>query len=821
MKRKRAVGWVSGFAVAMLVACGVTAAVAGDAAGSLRFRIFDNTNGKPIAGAVVDVSPPGGATTRTLTSDADGRIAIAGLTPGEYRATIRASGRVPLSSTPIRLTDGGVIEQAVGMLPGETLSGRVVNADGKPIGTAQVCAAPFLSIARAPQTGLAFAPITASGALVCATSAADGAAALPPLPSGAYRLTVRAPGFSPVENARVDLASGARPATWALSPAGALAARLVDASGRGVADAKLVLKDRLRGRTVQISTDASGAVRVEGLAAGYWRLEIEPAEHLALVRDNVSVEPGQTTDLGTLHARPAASLDARFVGPDGKAVAAAEVRVQESSAAKRILRVATTDENGRVHVGGLPAGAVVDVLVRPKATWAARSFESVRLPLADGAFTLEPSVRLTGRAVPEAGSVLPHGSRVVVWPRAGNPSFDATGGLAATAPVDLATGAFTVEGVPPGGPVEVRLYAPGLGEAAATVSVDDGKDASGVELRPQKSAYVLRGRVIDAAGRPVAGARLATATTDAEGRFTIEGLAPGPNRLVVTHPSYAPLAHTFPASPEEDAVLVLDEGGILEGAVTDARGRPVVGARIATESVGVSAETGAGGRYRIEHVPTGLVGVDRQAATTGGDVERRKVAVSAGEVRSLDFRIGAGSVEGVVVRGGEPVSGATVSIRQTPEKDAGPDPTELLVQSTTSDEEGRYRVVSLRPGAGVATVNDGKQSLTLPIQVDESGVARVDVDLPLRPLEGVVLDASGKPLAGACVASGVLRLASPGSGGDDAYARTSTDGQGRFVLLTDEDDPKVVTVCTCAQGCHDVSVDPSSDGVATLWFAPK
>ena len=809
-------GGAVAFAAAWCLVWGAVAGASDGGTGAFRVRLFDRTTGKPVEGATVELTAPGSAT-RTAASDADGSVAWSGLAPGIYAAKVTSRGYVTLASPSVPISAGpAAVERMVGLLPGVMLSGRVVGADGAALAGAKVCMAPLHGTASSG-AALGFAPITGTGGPACAVASADGAVPLPALPAGAYQVTVRAPRHAAIESGRFDLGAGSPAVTWALSPAGSLVARIVDESGHGVPDAKVSLKDRLRGTTVQASTDGTGAVRVDGLAEGYWRVEVEPAEHRSLLRDNVRVEPQDVTDLGTLRARAASFAEGRIIGFDGAPVAGAEVRVQESGGARRLLRSATSDEKGRFRVGGLPAGTKVDLLVRPKQGWAPRTFERMEPPVVDGKFAVDASVRVAGRAVVDKDAAIPRGARVVAWPRPGNPSFDANAGLTATATVDQETGAFSVEGVPPGGPVEVRLYAPGLGEASATLNLEGGKDVPPLELFPRKNGQVLRGRVVDASGNPVAGARLGAASTDAQGRFVLEGLEPGQNRLIVQHPSHAPLAHTFAADATEETTLVLEEGGTVEGAVTDARGRPVVGARVATDFPGVYAVTGAGGRYRIEHVPAGPTGIVRQATGVSGDTERRKVTVAAGETRTLDFRLAAGSLEGAIARGGEPVGSAAISVRQPFEADAGPKAEEYLLQSATSDEDGRYRVVGLRPGAAIATLNDGKQSLTFPVKVGDDASARLDIDLPAHPLEGVVLDPSGKPVAGACVASGLERLAADAAEGD-AYTRTSTDGQGRFLLYTEEASPEMVTVCTCAQGCKDVRVDSSAEGSATLWY---
>ena len=115
-------------------------------------------------------------------------------------------------------------------------------------------------------------------------------------------------------------------------------------------------------------------------------------------------------------------------------------------------------------------------------------------------------------------------------------------------------------------------------------------------IRMAKEQSTLSGKVIDAAGRPVRGATvgryvaddgrpvpgLPSATTDAEGRFKLDGLAvyrtpdgsAWNTTFTVLHPDYPETrgeAKTLPAN----VVVTLATGCVVTGSVTDAvTGRP-------------------------------------------------------------------------------------------------------------------------------------------------------------------------------------------------------------------------------------------------------
>jgi len=642
---------------------------------------------------------------------------------------------------------------------------------------------------------------------------------LPAVPHAVHRVSVSAEGYAPIEDSTALTPTGG-PRTWVLSPAGSIAGALVDENGLGVGSAKVRLLDRLRGRTVEGVTDASGTFRLDGLALGSWRVEIEPVEHLSLVRDAILVEPGATTSLGALRARAGSFLEGTVVGADGSPATGAEIRVREADGARRFLRSATSDENGSFRVGGLPVDSAVDLLVRPR-QGTPRAFRGLGLPVKDGTFAVEGAALVRG-TVSVLGKGIPAGTQVAVSVTSSHPGFEANSGLARTAPVDLATGAFTVLNVPVGGEVEVRVFAAGLPSASATVHVPAGQDVGPLDLAITRREPSARGVVRDRDGRPVAGARIGTTTSDAEGRFVLEGLEPGETRTVVSHPGFAPLTHEFTRGADHETVLVLERGGAVEGTVTDTRGRPVVGVRVSAEWPGASATTGVGGRYRIDNVPRGEATVQRQATGASADFERRTITVGAGEARTLDFRIGAGMIEGTITRAGSPLSAAILSVTESLDGKRTPHPEDSLYQTTSSDEDGRFRLVGLVPGPATMVVSFGKQNLTFPVDVPDARGARVDLEMPAFALRGVVLDSSGKPVANACVGAEVFEGSGrKGETSELSYTRTRTDAEGRFVLFTEVETPGTVTICTCGSGCQDVAVEPvAQEEPVTLWFAP-
>jgi protocatechuate 3,4-dioxygenase beta subunit len=96
-----------------------------------------------------------------------------------------------------------------------------------------------------------------------------------------------------------------------------------------------------------------------------------------------------------------------------------------------------------------------------------------------------------------------------------------------------AGGYFTLEDLRTGW-YEIKAWAPGLSGEMVRWRAEAGRTVEGLEIVVVEGAFV-EGRVLDAKGRPVAGAQAGYATTDAEGRFRT-ALSPGSPRLEVSHP---------------------------------------------------------------------------------------------------------------------------------------------------------------------------------------------------------------------------------------------------------------------------------------------
>jgi beta-lactamase regulating signal transducer with metallopeptidase domain/5-hydroxyisourate hydrolase-like protein (transthyretin family) len=215
----------------------------------------------------------------------------------------------------------------------------------------------------------------------------------------------------------------------------------------------------------------------------------------------------------------------------------------------------------------------------------------------------------------------------------------------------------------------------------------DGKEV--VELRMVREKSMLSGKVVNAAGRPVAGATvlpyfvydrpapgLLSATTDAEGRFKLDnvGVYKWPDGKAVStsftvlhpdHPETRGQANALPA----DVVVTLPTGCLVTGTVTDkTTGQPAAGAEITARRVDEWNEsffaTDATGRFRLT-VPEGRYDFLAEAKDRVCVAVTGRECLAGEKVDLLPFTlVGGGFISGQVVN---TVTGQSVSVSESGE----------------------------------------------------------------------------------------------------------------------------------------------------------
>lgn len=321
-------------------------------------------------------------------------------------------------------------------------------------------------------------------------------------------------------------------------------------------------------------------------------------------------------------------------------------------------------------------------------------------------------------------------------------------------------------------------------------------------------AYIVSGRIADAAGNPIAGAQVLPTTedydgyhsrveTDADGKFVIDDLAEPPVGILAVHDEYAPELVSVPeGQPGEGIVIsVTMNSGIEVTGTVRLDGQPVSNADVVLTSRALdfrrSATTGAEGTYRFDHVPLGsyLVRANLEPAEVRAiphDAPER-IAIrdgSRGEVGIVDEDFGFVQSKALVegfIRFGEDPAMATVSIAY---RDG-----DQYMLTTEADDGGWYQLTGMPEGHYVVAVDAAiPETVTQSRNPDGDIVLRYDT---MRRYFRVTVPADGYvqqdfDLRSGAVIRGVVRGVPEGARSVDVRLSFLWPDEGTAILLRPE-----------------------------------
>lgn len=624
-----------------------------------------------------------------------------------------------------------------------------------------------------------------SGAAGAAVAAADDGVALLAVPAEEdVEVHAAAGGF---QRLSLDLPAAERPAAGKplvlpLAARGVVAGVVVDPSGEPIAGARVLL--RLRWARETAWDPARRGVEVaETDAEGRFRIATAPTRGEVLLRAEA---PGlatveATAALGATDMRlvlgAGGAVSGRLRAADGGAVEGGEVRLFPAAEPRQIQR----DEDGE-RVGGLAAVPHTAGLFRFPQVAAGMHELVARVPghqplvvpgieVAEGGevdlgrLDLRPEAVLDGRVLDAEGEPIV-GAKVTVeqaWIGFRSPSLGNRGREV----VSDEQGRFRLGGLSEGTPLGVRTEAEGF-VSAARHDVLLPRDEP-LEIRLGRGGTVF-GQVVDAAGEPLAGARLevridrtadarrrSTSTwhsaggeTGEDGRFEIAGVAAAPLEVLVRHPRRR-LWHEQPIGEvgegERVGPLRIEVPASVEvtGRVRRGDGAPAAGARVRAIQQGpgggssftVSAD--ALGRFRFPFLRRGP---HRVEATLGFEGRAEAEVMADAEPVELELVLEPTTGIGgrVVDPEGRPVGHGLVRLRH----DGGEQVARQEERTIQLDERGRFEVVGLDEG-----------SYRLAAEVDGLGRAEHPHPVVVRrgtPVEGLVIAlAPGARIAGRVV----------------------------------------------------------------------
>jgi large repetitive protein len=592
-------------------------------------RVLDS-GGAPVAGARVSweayrtdeqtlVDETKGATPASLgetTTDAAGRFQVKLDKPGVEISIRVMPGALPgaLLAGPFDSSEEVALDDVE--LPAvEKISGRVSDETGKGVAGAKLRATGAFSF---DEDDVVF--------FSEATSGADGSYSIGNAPASGGSLSVRAAGYSP--------------STWpslqrrttvnvTLRKGGTIRGTVVDSAGKPAEGATVIA-----GR-VAAKSDASGAFELTGVVPGSPAVEAFGAGDLAARKDTVGLKKGETAIVALRLGRAASVIGSVIDEKTRRPLAGVRVSASSSSSFFRDgarSRRARTDGRGRFRIPGLaPRGYTVRAA---KADYLPVAMPGILAGVSSPgtvAIALQKAASVSGRVTDESGAPVPgarvrfaRNSNVRALMRGGPAAFLGRPGVK-TGP----DGAFRMGGLAAEKNLTLEAAKPGYVTAKRHgITLKAGEPIKDVAL-VVKRGLEARGRVVDSAGQPIAGAEIRLsraerggarfvfqfggmnpekpdATSGADGSFRVAGLEPGDYALAVTRDGYAPKrvpsVTVVEKGRNEWPPIVLPAGVPIAGVVRSSKGDPVVGAEVFAFAEGVSrnSRTDPEGKFRLE-----------------------------------------------------------------------------------------------------------------------------------------------------------------------------------------------------------------------------
>jgi len=724
-------------------------------------RVYDARTGRGISGVAVTASPDEWSWDRlgTLTCDAtdsSGRYRIDGLAPVAHRvcavptagyvdSDFREAGAVSRGRLLAPLRPG---QEAVGidlaLEPGLTVSGRVVDQQGRPVPEAHIAG----HVRNVWHVNAPSARTDADGAFSFVTTCPPGGELM--LQAHSTDLVGEPEGPFTVTS------TGLRNVRLTVYPPASIAGTVVDARGDPVAHAKLHANPKRQEGLYHVEAgraDEDGAFEIASLPEDTYSLRAELISGSDNPTLEIAVARGQRRTGVRLICNdgPSFTIRGRVTNTRGEPIHGAHVTARRGAGAyddpqrQDVSASAQTGPDGAYRIQGLPDGQYRLSASHIDYQESERWVESLDGEEVD--FTLEKLKRgvIEGQVVRADNAAPITDFRIEVRKRS-TYYYDDDYGLwvypdamqtITSGRFHDAEGRFRFGRVRTGA-VEVHATAAGFTPGVQKVDVVPEEEGVTEVLIALEPALRVEGLVLSDSGVPLSGAlifigepprvdhidrqKAPVAASLRDGTFVLDSLSTDPQVISGTLPHHAPgSVEVVPSRTHVTRIeIVLQELGAVEGTVRVA-GRPFPEATVGCPGAR-EAHTLPNGTYRIADVKPGEVDVVACAPvpTASGTVSRKlsKPALIVGgqtTVVDFDFRPEAGVIEGVVTLGGHPARRGHVSLHLDT-------PSGVERRGANPDEgSGGYRFEGLPAGAGTLWVSaspDGETFLRRTLSVE-------------------------------------------------------------------------------------------------------
>ena len=321
----------------------------------------DDKDGKPVAYASVRIATVRAnmwdRSSRSATTDKAGKFEIRGLTRGKHQA--RAESDASASKIlDIDLTEDATKRDIVLVLDvSGTITGIVSDETGQPVAEVTVNAFPDI-LGGAKLDSIALAGLSS------ATTDGNGAFAIHGLPDGPYRLWASRTtgGFrGGFDEKGTSANTGDKGVKLTLAAPGIVIGKLA-LDGKPPTMATV----QIGPQAVPTPVDNSGSFTIKDVSPGTLDAIVHGPEFAALIKHDVKIESGKSTDLGTIDVSRGRVVTGKVVDASGTPVPNSRVRVgqmlfsfagddsiSDNVADQRGMRSASTDQDGNFSIGGV------------------------------------------------------------------------------------------------------------------------------------------------------------------------------------------------------------------------------------------------------------------------------------------------------------------------------------------------------------------------------------------------------------------------------------------------------------------------------------
>jgi protocatechuate 3,4-dioxygenase beta subunit len=343
---------------------------------------------------------------------------------------------------------------------------------------------------------------------------------------------------------------------------------------------------------------------------------------------------------------------------------------------------------------------------------------------------------------------------------------------------------------------ELARSAPAAGPPAEVI----GPAADAGASRAAARDITLRGRVLDAGGGVIGGARVRAgsyvrladdthekrafeALTDGEGRYQLK-LPAGRHQLMVEADGYGSAAEWRALMGDQTRDFALQPAARIAGRVVRADSRqPVAGARVSArrddrplDPSPIDTDTDDQGRFRLASLPPGAYRVSARADGLAGALDRSFTLGATDALDDVELLVAPTlTIHGQVTS----VTGTAIPHARIVLSSVDRSLRSIAPGPMVADTEGQYLIEGVMPGRyrfGVTAQGHASHSERLAI---EASVQRDVVLQQPAVVTGLVLHGDGRPAARAWVVGTV----GPPNVCRDVAAQTLTDADGRFSLV--------------------------------------